>query len=100
MVLPAGLAAARLGKRYGIPVVLTEDTAPFMTHMRTRRQRALVKEAPYRESGHRLLMQTLAARGNTAEAVQVYETLRRLLRDELGVAPSAPTQALHRELIR
>ena len=65
-----------------------------------RAARALVKEAPYRESGHRLLMQTLAARGNTAEAVQVYETLRRLLRDELGVAPSAPTQALHRELIR
>ena len=64
-----------------------------------RTARALVKEAPYRESGHRLLMQTLAARGNAAEALQVYERLRRLLRDELGVAPSPPTQALHRELI-
>jgi SARP family transcriptional regulator, regulator of embCAB operon len=65
-----------------------------------RTARALVKEAPYRESGHRLLMQALAVRGNSAEAVQVYERLRQLLRDELGVSPSAPTQALHRELIR
>jgi DNA-binding SARP family transcriptional activator len=45
-----------------------------------RAARALVKEAPYRENGHRLLMQTLAARGNSAEAVQVYDSLRRLLR--------------------
>jgi DNA-binding SARP family transcriptional activator len=44
-------------------------------------------------------MRTLDARGNAAEAVQVYERLRRLLRDELGLAPSAMTQALHRELI-
>jgi DNA-binding SARP family transcriptional activator len=60
---------------------------------------ALVNAAPYRESGYRLLMRTLDARGNAAEAVQVYERLRRLLRDELGLAPSAMTQALHRELI-
>ena len=65
-----------------------------------RTARALVKEAPYRESGHRLLMQALAARGNSAEAVQVYERLRQLLRDELGVSPSSSTQALHRSLIR
>jgi DNA-binding SARP family transcriptional activator len=55
--------------------------------------------APYRESGHRLLMETLAARGNTAEALLVYEELRRRLRDELGAAPSAQTQALHRQLL-
>jgi SARP family transcriptional regulator, regulator of embCAB operon len=65
-----------------------------------RAARAFVKQAPYRESGHRLLMQALAARGNNAEAVRVYERLRQLLREELGVSPSAPTQALHRDLIR
>jgi DNA-binding SARP family transcriptional activator len=45
-------------------------------------------------------MQALAAEGNAAEVLQVYERLRRLLRDELGVAPSAPTQELHRVLLR
>jgi DNA-binding SARP family transcriptional activator len=64
-----------------------------------RAARTLIARAPYRESGHRLLMETLAARGNTAEALLVYDALRRRLRDELGAAPSAPTQALHRRLL-
>jgi DNA-binding SARP family transcriptional activator len=64
-----------------------------------RNARALIARAPYRESGHRLLMETLAARGNTAEALLVYDALRTRLRDELGAAPSAETQALHRRLL-
>ena len=59
----------------------------------------LVARAPYRESGYRLLMEALAARGNTAEALLVYDGLRTRLRDELGAAPSADTQALHRRLL-
>jgi DNA-binding SARP family transcriptional activator len=46
-----------------------------------------------------LLMETLEARGNTAEALLVYEALRRRLRDELGAAPSSSTQAIHRRLL-
>ncbi len=61
--------------------------------------RALVALEPYRESGYRLLMRALEARGNTADALAVYDQLRRLLRDELGAAPCAATQALHRELL-
>lgn len=61
--------------------------------------RNLIARAPYRESGHRLLMETLGARGNAAEALLVYDSLRRRLRDELGAAPSAPTQELHRRLL-
>jgi DNA-binding SARP family transcriptional activator len=61
--------------------------------------RRLVKEAPFRESGHRLLMESLAAAGNVAEALQVYEELRQLLRDELGTAPSAATQEVHARLL-
>lgn len=64
-----------------------------------RAARTLIELAPYRESGHRLLMEALDARGNTAEALLVYEGLRRRLRDELGAAPSSPTQALHRRLL-
>jgi DNA-binding SARP family transcriptional activator len=62
--------------------------------------RELIRREPYRESGRRLLMQALVAEGNVAEALQVYEELRTLLRDELGAAPSAPTQALHKTLLR
>jgi DNA-binding SARP family transcriptional activator len=64
-----------------------------------RAARRLIERAPYRESGHRLLMETLAARGNAAEALLVYDALRRRLRDELGAAPSSSTQALHRRLL-
>lgn len=44
-------------------------------------------------------MGALAARGNAAEALRVYEGLRELLRDELGAAPSGETQELHRSLL-
>ena len=64
-----------------------------------RAARSLIDLAPYRESGHRLLMEALSARGNGAEALVVYEHLRLALRDELGAAPSASTQALHRQLL-
>jgi DNA-binding SARP family transcriptional activator len=64
-----------------------------------RAARSLVQLAPFRESGYRLLMESLAAQGDAAEALQVYEGLRRLLRDELGTAPGAELQALHRRLL-
>ncbi len=64
-----------------------------------RSARGLVSKAPFRESGHRLLMEILAARANRAEALQVYERLRLLLREELGAAPSPETQQLHRTLL-
>jgi SARP family transcriptional regulator, regulator of embCAB operon len=64
-----------------------------------RAARELTRREPYRESGWRLLMQALAAEGNVAEALASYERLRTLLRDELGVGPSPPTQALHRALL-
>ena len=55
---------------------------------------------PYRESGYRYLMEALAARGNAAEALRVYESLRVLLTEELGTAPSRATQEAHRALLR
>ena len=58
--------------------------------------RRLLELAPYQESGHRLLMEALARRGNNAEALLVYEGLRTLLRNELGATPSPASQALHR----
>lgn len=59
----------------------------------------LVRAAPFRESGYRLRMETLEARGDPAEALRVYDVLRRLLRDELGVSPSAEAQRHHERLL-
>lgn len=61
--------------------------------------RSLVEAAPFRESGYRLLMEALEARGNVAEGLRVYDALRVLLRDELGVAPGRAAQGLHRRLL-
>ena len=63
------------------------------------RARMLTELAPYRESGHRLLMEALAGRGNGAEALLAYERLRVLLRDQLGTDPSPSVQAVHRRLL-
>lgn len=65
-----------------------------------RAARELTTAAPFRESGHRLLMQALTARGNSAEALLVYDELRERLGDELGVPPSAETQAVHVGILR
>ena len=82
------LAAARLG--LGGPTLPQAEECG----------RRLIELAPYRESGYRLLMEALERRGNVAEALRVYDGLRLLLRDELGVAPSAQLQDVHRRLIR
>jgi SARP family transcriptional regulator, regulator of embCAB operon len=61
--------------------------------------RTLTEKVPLRESGHRLLMRSLVAEGNPAEALRVYENLRCLLRDELGVTPSDETRQLYEQLL-
>jgi DNA-binding SARP family transcriptional activator len=65
-----------------------------------RAAKALIRDAPFRESGYLNLMRALAASGNTAEALRTYDGLRTLLVEELGSAPSAEIQALHRQLLR
>jgi DNA-binding SARP family transcriptional activator len=64
-----------------------------------RAARELVDLAPFRESGHLLLMRALAASGNVAEALAAYERLRILLRDELGADPSETVQDAYLRLL-
>jgi SARP family transcriptional regulator, regulator of embCAB operon len=61
--------------------------------------RRLIELAPFRETGHRILMEALERRGNAAEALLVYDRLRILLRDELGIAPGPAVQSIHRRLL-
>ncbi|MEV0800775.1 BTAD domain-containing putative transcriptional regulator [Kribbella sp. NPDC050281] len=64
-----------------------------------RASRELLEVAPMRETGHLMLMRSLAAAGNTAEALAVYERLRRHLREELGVNPSRDLQDAYQALL-
>jgi DNA-binding SARP family transcriptional activator/tetratricopeptide (TPR) repeat protein len=64
-----------------------------------RAARTLIESEPYRESGYVLLMETLAARGNVAEAMRVFDLLRTLLRDELGTSPSREAITAHERLL-
>ena len=64
-----------------------------------RAARALIEREPYRESGYGVLMEALAARGNLAEALRVYDRLRVLLRDELGATPAPQITALNERLL-
>jgi DNA-binding SARP family transcriptional activator len=61
--------------------------------------RQLIELAPFRETGHRILMEALEQRGNVAEALRVYDRLRIMLRDELGIAPSPAVQNVYRRLL-
>ena len=65
-----------------------------------RAARRLAAHAPLAETGHRLFMRALAARGDAAAALTAYDQLRQLLREELGVSPCHATQALHARLLR
>jgi SARP family transcriptional regulator, regulator of embCAB operon len=64
-----------------------------------RSARAMIRTAPYRESGYLLLMEALAAAGKTTDALLAYEGLRRNLREQLGTDPGPELQALHRRLM-
>jgi SARP family transcriptional regulator, regulator of embCAB operon len=61
--------------------------------------RQLIELAPFRETGHRILMEALERSGNAAEALRAYDRLRVMLRDELGVAPSLAVQDVYRRLL-
>jgi DNA-binding SARP family transcriptional activator len=65
-----------------------------------RSARRLIEWAPLSEIGYQLLMEALAARGDTAAALAVYEQLRRTVRDELGADPGPVARRLHRRLLQ
>jgi len=81
--LELGAAAART-----IDVPLAESLA-----------REAVAAAPFRESAWAALISALHARGNVAEALQAFEDVRTLLRDELGAVPGRELLALHGRLL-
>jgi two-component SAPR family response regulator len=61
--------------------------------------RKAVAHEPLNESAHRELMNCWARLGETARAVRHYEELAQVLREQVGVAPAAETEALYRRLL-
>ena len=61
--------------------------------------RKAVAHEPLNESAHRELMSCWVRLGETARAVRHYEELAGVLRDQVGVAPAAETEALYRRLL-
>ena len=61
--------------------------------------RRAVAHEPLNESAHRELMTCWVRLGETARAVRHYEELAGVLRDQVGVAPAAETEALYRKLL-
>ena len=62
--------------------------------------RQLIRLNNLNEESHRRLMRVLAAAGQRGAALQQFNNLERLLRDELGVSPDAASCALRDELRR
>ena len=59
---------------------------------------ALRDADPLSEDAHRRVMRLHYLRGDRAAALLAFDTLERLLKDEVGTAPSAPTLALLRSI--
>jgi SARP family transcriptional regulator, regulator of embCAB operon len=90
------LAEARV---HAIECTVTAELARGNAALAEREAEGLVALAPLRESGHRLLMQALAAGGNRGQVAVAYNACRRLLREQVGVIPSPETEQLYRRLI-
>ena len=64
-----------------------------------RAARRLLERSPLRETGYALLMNALAAQGNVAEAMRVYDGARTTLDRELGITPGRAIQEAHAGLL-
>jgi len=59
----------------------------------------ILRDDPFREDIHCLIMRAQSALGNRVAVKDQYETLRALLQKELGVEPATQTQKAYKELL-
>jgi two-component SAPR family response regulator len=60
----------------------------------------ILREDPFREDVHCMIMRSHAAQSNRVAVREQYESLRRLLRKELGVEPAPETQRVYKSLVK
>jgi DNA-binding SARP family transcriptional activator len=83
---------------HALECTVTAELARGNFALAEREAEHLVALAPLRESGHRLLMQALVAGGNHGQAAVAYDRCRRLLHQQVGIAPAPETDRLYRQL--
>ena len=59
----------------------------------------LIDTGPFQERPHELLMMTLTRLSRRAEALEVYDRMRRRLADELGIDPGPRLRELHERVL-
>src|SRR3712207_1702162 len=59
----------------------------------------ILREDPFREDVHCHVMRAHAAQGNRVAVREQYDSLRKLLRKELGVEPAPETQKVYKQLL-
>ncbi|MFE9926043.1 BTAD domain-containing putative transcriptional regulator [Streptomyces sp. NPDC005774] len=69
------------------------------THHALRYADEAVRQAPFRESAYRCQMTAHRLAGNRAEALQIYQQLRTVLAEELGIDPSPESEAAYLGLL-
>ncbi|MCZ0206119.1 bacterial transcriptional activator domain-containing protein [Streptomyces sp. UMAF16] len=69
------------------------------THHALRYADEAVRQAPFRESAYRCQMTAHRLAGNRAEALRIYQQLRTVLADELGIDPSPESEAAYLGLL-
>jgi DNA-binding SARP family transcriptional activator len=77
------------------------ERAQHRGHFRTALDAALsaVSADPLRESAHRRVMQVHLAEENPSEALRQFQLIRRMLREDLGLPPSASTRSVVSHLL-
>ena len=101
-VLRGHLAVAELAQQHA---ALVTDYAAAASAAGLQQQvipqlRSLAGREPLNEKAHAQLMIALAGCGQQAAALQIYEDLRRLLDDQLGVYPGAELASAHQAVLR
>ena len=93
--------AARLNERRLVAqeALLDCELALGRPHPAVRESEGPVIQYPLREQLQQRRMLSLYRVGRQSDALACYEDLRRRLRDELGVDPSAPLQRLHQQIL-
>jgi LuxR family maltose regulon positive regulatory protein len=59
----------------------------------------LLRDDPYREDAHRLVMKIYAGQAKPASVKKHFEELQQLLKKDLGIEPAAETRKLYHELL-
>lgn len=100
--LRSELAGLRRRARHLVAGAALAGSVPTVEEAATaeRAARRAVEEDPLDEDAVRLLMRALLARGLPADALRVYQRLRRALADELGTDPAPETGQLHAAALR